>query len=66
MDCRQDIHDAYIGRVDAAHAQMVWTHKGVTSWYKNKRGRVFATTPWRMIDYWKWTGSFDPADYCWK
>jgi 4-hydroxyacetophenone monooxygenase len=66
MDCRKKVQDAYISRVDEAHAQMVWAHKGVTSWYKNKSGRVFATTPWRMIDYWKWTGSFDPAEYRWS
>jgi 4-hydroxyacetophenone monooxygenase len=66
MECRPDVQDAYIGRVDQAHSRMVWAHKGVTSWYKNKQGRVFATTPWRMIDYWRWTGAFDPADYVWN
>jgi 4-hydroxyacetophenone monooxygenase len=66
MECHRCVHDAYIDRVDQAHARMVWSHKGVTSWYKNKKGRVFATTPWRMIDYWRWTGSFDPNDYYWQ
>ena len=42
---------------------MVWAHRGVGSWYKNQRGRVFATSPWRLIDYWNMTRHFDPADY---
>lgn len=63
IECRQDVHDAYNARVDAAHQQMVWSFDGVTSWYRNKAGRVFATTPWRMVDYWKWTSELQPADY---
>jgi 4-hydroxyacetophenone monooxygenase len=42
---------------------MVWSHKGVGSWYKNKKGRVFATSPWRMVDYWEMTRVFARDDY---
>jgi 4-hydroxyacetophenone monooxygenase len=65
MECRQNVHDSYNERVDDAHSKMVWAHGGVGSWYKNKKGRVFATTPWRMVDYWHWTAALDPADYVW-
>ena len=63
MDCRQEVHDAFNRRVDELHAKLVWSHRLVGSWYKNKRGRVFATTPWRLIDYWNMTRTLDPADY---
>jgi 4-hydroxyacetophenone monooxygenase len=63
MDCRQEVHDAFNRRVDALHATLVWSHPKVGSWYKNRRGRVFATTPWRLIDYWNMTRTLDPADY---
>jgi 4-hydroxyacetophenone monooxygenase len=35
----------------------------VGSWYKNRRGRVFATSPWRLLDYWNFTRVFEPAEY---
>ncbi len=63
MDCRQEVHDAFNRRVDALHATLVWSHRRVGSWYKNQRGRVFATTPWRLVDYWNMTRTMDPADY---
>jgi 4-hydroxyacetophenone monooxygenase len=34
---------------------MIWTHRGMTNWYRNAAGRVVATTPWRLLDYWKMT-----------
>lgn len=65
VDVRKDVHDAYNDRVDAQNAKMVWAHGGMTSWYKNKHGRVFASIPWRMVDYWTWTKKFEPGDYHW-
>ncbi len=66
VDVRKDVHDAYNDRVDAQNAKMVWAHQGVNSWYKNKHGRVFASIPWRMVDYWNWTRKFEPGDYNWQ
>jgi 4-hydroxyacetophenone monooxygenase len=42
---------------------MVWTHPGVTSWYKNRHNRVTVTSPWRLLDYWKLTQHFVPEDF---
>ena len=53
----------YQEKVDAAHRGMVWSHPGVTSWYKNKSGRVTANSPWRLVDYRNLTEHFDPAEY---
>ena len=63
LEVREDVHDEFNRRVDAQHAKMVWAHPGVGSWYKNRRGRVFATSPWRMLDYWNFTRSLDPSEY---
>jgi 4-hydroxyacetophenone monooxygenase len=63
MDCRQDVHDAYAARFDARHAQLVWSHPGVSNWYKNADGRVLTTSPWRLVDYWSWTRTPELADY---
>ena len=63
MDCRQDVHDAFNAKLDARLAQMVWSHPGMTSWYKNSQGRVITTSPWRLVDYWSWTREPKLADY---
>ena len=53
----------YQDKVDAAHRGMVWSHPGVTSWYKNKQGRVTANSPWRLVDYRNLTETFEPSEY---
>ncbi len=63
IEVRRDVHDDYNRRVDAAHERMVWTHGGMNNWYKNRKGRVFANSPWRLVDYWKMTAQADMRDY---
>ena len=63
IECRADVYENYNREVDAMHAGMVWTHKGMTNWYRNPHGRVFAITPWRLVEYWKMTSTFDAAEY---
>jgi 4-hydroxyacetophenone monooxygenase len=63
IECRSEVYESYNREVDDRHARMVWTHKGMTNWYRNRHGRVFAITPWRLVDYWKMTSSFDMAAY---
>lgn len=52
VEVRQVVHDAYNERVDAAHEQMVWTHPGMSTYYRNSRGRVVVNSPWRNVDFW--------------
>lgn len=66
LEVLQSAHDAFNERVDAQHAKMVWAHPGVGSWYKNAKGRVFATSPWRLLDYWNFTRTIDCADYVFR
>ena len=42
-EVREDVHDDYNNRVDAAHEELVWTHPGVDTWYRNRAGRVSRT-----------------------
>ncbi len=63
MECRQDVHDAYNARFDARHATLVWSHPGMGSWYKNAAGRVTTTSPWLLVDYWRWTKAPDLGDF---
>jgi 4-hydroxyacetophenone monooxygenase len=62
-ECRPDIHDDYNRRVDQAHATMIWARPGISSYYKNSRGRVVTNSPWRHIDYWGMTHKSNLSDY---
>ncbi len=63
MECRPEVHDAYNARCDAAHQNMVWSHPGMNNWYRNAAGRVFANSPWRLLDYWSMTAEPEMNDY---
>jgi len=53
VECRQEVHDAYNAKVDAAHENMVWTHQGMDVYYRNSRGRVVVNNPFKIVDYWQ-------------
>lgn len=55
VEIKQTVFDEYNRQVDAAHEQMIWTHRGMTNWYRNAAGRVVATMSCRLLDYWKLT-----------
>lgn len=63
MEVRSVLHDEYNRRVDEAHARMVWTHPGVSNWYKNQSGRIVNLAPWRIVDFWKMTAALNPDDF---
>jgi 4-hydroxyacetophenone monooxygenase len=63
LEVRQEVHDEYNRLVDEKCRNMVWSHPGVTSWYKNRHSRVTVTSPWRLLDYWKPTREFVPEEY---
>ena len=63
IDLRQEVHDRYVREVDREHEQMIWTHPGMTTYYRNSRGRVFSAMPWRFVDYWKMTHDPDLSLY---
>jgi 4-hydroxyacetophenone monooxygenase len=63
IEVRTDAYLRYNERVDQMLSNMVWTHPGVTNWYKNSVGRVALNWPGRLVDYRDVTAEFDPAEY---
>lgn len=63
IEVRKEVFEDYNQKVDKAHAKMIWTHQGTTNWYRNKRGRVVAITPWRNDDFWRMTRKIDEKNY---
>jgi 4-hydroxyacetophenone monooxygenase len=55
LEVRPDVTEDYNRRIDAEHEQLIWTHPGMTTWYRNKYGRIISMTPWRGVDYWEMT-----------
>lgn len=55
--------DDYVARVDREHEQMIWTHPGMSTYYRNRHGRVFSAMPWRFVDYWAMTHDPDFSRY---
>jgi 4-hydroxyacetophenone monooxygenase len=63
IDVRSAVADSYLRKVDAEHETLIWTHPGMSTYYRNKHGRVFSVMPWRFVDYWRMTHDPDLADY---
>ncbi len=63
IDVRRDVLDEYVRKVDAEHETMIWTHPGMTTYYRNGSGRVFSAMPWRFVDYWRMTHDPDFGQY---
>lgn len=63
IDVRPEVIDDFVRRVDEQHEQMIWTHPGMTTYYRNRHGRVFSVMPWRCVDYWAMTHDPDLNSY---
>lgn len=60
---KQEVHDKYVAQVDSAHSKLIWTHPGMSTYYRNSAGRVVSVMPWRLVDYWQMTRTFNLNDY---
>jgi 4-hydroxyacetophenone monooxygenase len=56
-------YERYNEQVDTAHEAMVWTHPGMSSYTRNKAGRVVMSSPFKIIDFWTCTRSVDWRDW---
>lgn len=63
VECRRDVFDTYNKEVDAAHEQMVWTHPGMDTYYRNARGRVVLINPFKIVDFYSRVQTADLNDY---
>jgi 4-hydroxyacetophenone monooxygenase len=63
IECRQDVHDEFNTRVDAANRQRVWGVATVSSWYRNRHGRSAQNWPYPLVDYWSATRQPAATDF---
>jgi 4-hydroxyacetophenone monooxygenase len=63
IDVRPEVLDDYQRRFDAEHETLIWSHPGMSTYYRNRHGRVFTVLPWRLVDYWQAAHDADLADF---
>ncbi len=63
IEVKPEVFEAHNRRVDEANALMAWGVEGVSSWYKNAKGRVAQNWPFPLVEYWERTRAPDPAEY---
>jgi 4-hydroxyacetophenone monooxygenase len=64
MEPRKAVHDEYYERIQKELETLVWSSPHVKhSWYKNAHGKIHILSPWRLVDYWRWTKEPDLADF---
>ena len=63
VEVKPEVHAAYNADVDARHEQMVWTHPGMSTYYRNERGRIVINSPYRNVDFYDMTKAADLSEY---
>ena len=63
VEVRQDAHDSFVEQVDALHEKLIWTHPGMSTYYRNRHGRVVSVSPFSLLQYWQMTHDADLTAY---
>jgi 4-hydroxyacetophenone monooxygenase len=63
IEVDRDAFVRYNEELDDALSRCIWSHKGMTTYYRNDAGRIVVSSPWKYVDYWGRTKEFDPGDY---
>jgi 4-hydroxyacetophenone monooxygenase len=63
LEVREDVFWDYNNELDDALSRCIWSHPGMTNWYRNEAGRVVVSSPWTYLDYWNRTRELTLDDY---
>jgi 4-hydroxyacetophenone monooxygenase len=63
MEVDRDVFLQYNAELDEALSHCIWSHKGMTTYYRNDAGRVVVSSPWKYVDYWERLREFDAGNY---
>jgi 4-hydroxyacetophenone monooxygenase len=56
----REAYEAFNRQIDERMPQMIWSHPKAESYYRNSKGRVFLSWPYRLVDYWNVTRAPNP------
>jgi 4-hydroxyacetophenone monooxygenase len=65
FEVKPQVFDKFNDELDARLGQTVWSTPGVSSSFKNSKGKVRSVSPWRIEEYWRMTRALDPEEYIW-
>jgi 4-hydroxyacetophenone monooxygenase len=57
------VFERYNEDLDEALARCIWSHRGMTTYYRNGAGRIVVSSPWKYVDYRERLLEFEPSDY---
>jgi 4-hydroxyacetophenone monooxygenase len=63
IEVDRDRFENYNAELDEALSRCIWSHPGMTTYYRNEFGRVVVSSPWKYIDYWRRMLPFARTDY---
>jgi 4-hydroxyacetophenone monooxygenase len=63
LEVDEDVFWEYNDELDAELDKCIWSHPGMTTWYRNEAGRIVVSSPWTYLDSWQRMRELDPADY---
>lgn len=63
LECRPESYVRYNEEIDAALAGSIWTHPGMTTYYRNAQGRIVTNIPWTNGEFWRRARTADPEDF---
>jgi 4-hydroxyacetophenone monooxygenase len=64
MEPKQEEYDDWHARSQAEIKKLVWSQPSVKhSFFKNSHGEIHVLSPWRLVDYWRWTREPDLSTF---
>ena len=63
VEVDRNVFVRYNTELDEALSHCIWSHTGMTTYYRNDAGRIVVSSPWKYVDYWERTREFDPREY---
>jgi 4-hydroxyacetophenone monooxygenase len=64
MEPRTERYEDWHERSQREMRGLVWSQPSIEhSFFKNEYGEIHGLSPWRLVDYWTWTRTLDPADF---
>lgn len=63
LEVQEDVFWKYNEELDEALSHSIWSHPGMTNWFRNSAGRLVVSSPWTYLDYWGRTRELNLGDY---
>lgn len=63
VEVREEPFEAYNRRTDEALSRTIWTHPGMTTYYRNSKGRIVTNTPYPNSEFRRLTLEPDLSEY---